>query len=174
MHAGLSLSPVEKGLLMRGPEFGRHLLENIPRLEPVAQLVYYQNKNFDGTGFPKDDVDGEKIPVGGRILKILGDLVEYESKGIHRIQAITQMKQTPGLYDPKLLGAAFTCLLFEKKGYGVTLKELRVGQVLLSAIETFAGMLIVPAGNRVSPILLRKLQNFTELSSIKEPIYVEG
>jgi response regulator RpfG family c-di-GMP phosphodiesterase len=174
MHAGISLSAVEKGLLMRAPEFGRNLLENIPRLEAVAQLVYYQNKNFDGTGFPKDDSDGEKIPLGSRILKILGDLVEHESKGVHRIQALTQMKQSPGRYDPKLLSAALHCLLFEKKGQGLMLKELRVGQVLLSAIETYEGMLIVPAGQRVSPMLLRKLQNFTELSSIKEPIYVEG
>jgi response regulator RpfG family c-di-GMP phosphodiesterase len=174
MHAGLSLSPVEKGLLMRAPEFGRNLLENIPRLEAVAQLVYYQNKSFDGTGFPKDEIDGEKIPLGGRILKILGDLAERESKGVHRIQALTQMKQSPGQYDPKLLAAALSCLLFEKKGRAVMLKDLRTGQVLLSAIETYEGMLIVPAGHRVSPLLLRKLQNFTELSSIKEPIYVEG
>jgi response regulator RpfG family c-di-GMP phosphodiesterase len=171
---GSSLTNVEKGLLIRTPEFGRSLLENIPRLESVAQFIYYQNKNFDGTGFPNDGLDGEKIPLGGRILKILGDMVELESKGIQKIQALTQMKRCPGCYDPKLLEAALACLLLEKKGLALKLNDLCVGQVLLSAIETMEGMLIIPAGNRVSTMLMTKLTNFTELSGIKEPIFVEG
>jgi response regulator RpfG family c-di-GMP phosphodiesterase len=174
LRLGASLSNVEKGLLMRTPEFGRNLLENIPRLEAVAQFVYYQNKNFDGTGFPSDPLDGEKIPLGGRILRILGDMVELESKGVQKIQALTQMKRCPGYYDPKLLEAALACLLLKRKGRALKLSELVVGQVLLSAIETVEGMLIIPAGNRVSPMLIRKLSNFTELSGIKEPIFVEG
>jgi response regulator RpfG family c-di-GMP phosphodiesterase len=173
-RVGATLSTVETSLLMRAPEFGRDLLKNIPRLEPVAQSIYYQNKNFDGTGFPKDELEGEKIPFGGRILKVLTEMVELESKGIHKIQALMQMKRSPGRYDPKLLEAALSCLLLEKKGRAVKFTDLCLGDVLLSAIETVEGMLIVPAGNKISPMLLSKLNNFTELSGIKEPIFVEG
>ena len=38
---------------------GSELLANIPRLEGVANIVLYQNKNFDGTGFPVDSTKGE-------------------------------------------------------------------------------------------------------------------
>ena len=173
-RAGATLSKVETSLLMRAPEFGRDLLKNIPRLDPVAQSVYYQNKNFDGTGFPNDALEGEGIPFGGRILKVLTEMVELESKGTNKIQALMQMKRCSGRYDPKLLAAALSCLLLEKKGHAVKFVDLCVGDVLLSAIETIEGMLIVPAGNKISPMLLSKLNNFTQLNTIKEPIFVEG
>ena len=35
-------------------------------------------------------------------------------------------------------------------------------------------MMIVTAGNKISPLLLQKLKNFAAISGIKEPIYVEA
>lgn len=177
LHANLSLTTVEKGLLTRVPEFGEKLLEHIPRLEGVARIVLYQNKHFDGAGFPYGEGAGEDIPLGARILKILRDLVQLESEGLHSLHAVTRMKSRAGTYDPKLLDETAKWLTSRKTagaaGRAISLADLAVGQLLVSHIETNDGMLIVRAGNRVSRMLLEKLNNFTQLSGVKEPIFVE-
>lgn len=175
-RSGLSLTPVERSMLARTPEFGQNLLASIPRLESVARMIYYQSKNFDGTGFPDDAVSGDQIPKGARILRILSDVMRHEADGLSRDAAFEVMAQTKGVYDPKLLQLAQACLLHDrpKDGRPVALAELAIGQVLAAPVETSDGMLIVAAGSRISHVLLEKLQHFTQLSGIREPIYVQN
>ena len=61
-RAGRVLSAKEEDIMKRVPQIGYNLLSHIPRLESVAAVVLYQNKNFDGTGFPADKIAGEEIP----------------------------------------------------------------------------------------------------------------
>ncbi len=68
----------ELDMIARTPEAGRDLIRNIPRLENVAEMVYYQTKNYDGSGFPADSVTAESIPFWARILKVLIDLIDLE------------------------------------------------------------------------------------------------
>jgi response regulator RpfG family c-di-GMP phosphodiesterase len=37
----------------------------------VAEIVLYQNKNFDGSGFPFNGVVGSAIPFGARLFRVL-------------------------------------------------------------------------------------------------------
>jgi len=181
-RAEQGLSGEEKDMLARVPEIGAGLLNNIPRLESVARIIRFQNKNFDGSGFPADKLAGEEIPIGSRILRVLGDLLLIESKDIPRFKALTKMRQCPGRYDPKVLeaiAAAFDVFLAAKPTdepltKEVAFKDLRVGQVLKANVMTKDGMLIITAGTEVSQVVMEKLHNFAELSGIKEPIYVEG
>ncbi len=174
MRAGMVMTTGEKDTLMHLPEFSRNILTNFPRLESVAKIVYYQGKNFDGTGFPFDSVGGVNIPPGSRILRILIDLVHFETEGMSRGKALEEMAKTTGHYDPKLmeqLGAALAT--GSRKGKPIPLKDLCVGHVLLEPIETLEGTLVLNAGNRISPWMLKKLNNFVQVSGIREPIYIE-
>jgi len=179
---GHGLSGPEKDLLVRIPEIGSKLLAHIPRLESVAKIILYQNKNYDGSGFPIDTVAGDEIPIGSRILKVLSDLAKLESVRIPKFKALDQMQSRAGWYDPRVLDAAFACFdiyldaptAAKTAGHALRLKELTVGHVLLSSIETREGALIVPAGTKVTAIILEKLRNFEQLSGIKEPIQVEA
>jgi len=92
MHAHQSLSAPENDLLARVPETGFNLLSNIPRLETVAKIVRYQGKNFDGTGFPADEISGANIPIGARILRVLSDLLLMES---HKVPKTTALAASP-------------------------------------------------------------------------------
>lgn len=179
---GHGLSGPEKDMLLRVPEIGAKLLGNIPRLESAARVVLYQNKNYDGSGFPLDAVAGEDIPVGSRILKVLSDLAQLEAAHVPRFKALEQMQGRTGCYDPRVLDAAFACFdvylaapSSEKaRTQTLTLKELTLGQTLLANVETREGFLIIPAGTKVSAMVLEKLRNFDELGGIKEPILVAG
>ena len=91
------------------------------------------------------------------------------------------MQGRVGWYDPRVLDAAFACFdiylaaptAAKAPSRGITVRELSVGQTLLSNVETKDGSLIVAAGTKVSAMILEKLRNFAELSGIKEPIQVQ-
>lgn len=178
---GGPLTDGEKEMLGRVPDIGRHLLANIPRLESVSKIVLYQNKRFDGSGFPKDPAAGDKIPLGARILKALSDLIEIESEGTPRHHAFKQLLSRKGWYDPEVIQKISQCLLDEKEQKAATegvdfisipFKELRPGHTLVSHIETLDGTLLLSRGQKLSLAHLERLRNYSALAGIKEPIQV--
>jgi len=180
-NAGEMLSKVEEQLLDTMPETASRLLANIPRLHEVAKLVRYQNKHYDGSGFPPDSTQGEAIPAGARLLKILFDMIQLQSGGLVPLKALNEMQQRRGWYDPRLLavvrasfgGAASAEPDTTKPNISVTVADLTVGMVLYSDVRTKAGILVLSAGHQISQMSLKKIQNFAELSGVKEPIFVE-
>src|SRR5579871_3235845 len=100
-----ALSEKEQAVLARVPEIGRNLLVKIPRLDIVSDIVLYQNKQYNGTGFPTNGISGEDIPLGARILKILSDLVALEDQRVARSVALRMLRSRVGWYDPAVLEA---------------------------------------------------------------------
>ena len=178
---GHLLTDAEKEVFNDIPSVGSSLLARIPRLENVARIVLYQHKHFDGSGFPTDDVAGEGIPLGARMLRLLVDLAQLQSAGLQRPAALEQLRARAGRYAPRLLqalqpgpGAAATApaktpLAVE----AIVFADLRVGHVLRGNLETKDNILLVTAGNRITPMLMHRLRNFASLYGIHEPIYVE-
>lgn len=179
---GAVLIPAEQSILMRVPEVGFKLLTNIPRLEGVCRIVRYQDKNFDGTGFPQDNVAGENIPLGARILRVLISLLHLEEMAIPKAQALEMMQKRKGCYDARILDAVFARFdIYLSRSSSslptmqkLRVKDLQVGQVLLSNVMNNDDIMIVPAGTAITSTLLERLHNFAELSGVKEPIYIEG
>jgi response regulator RpfG family c-di-GMP phosphodiesterase len=175
---GSALSGVEKDMLSRAPQIGADLLANIPRLQAVAEIVRYQQKNFDGSGSPIDSVAGEQIPIGARILRVLADLLAAETERKSRLQAFQELQAMPGRYDPRVLEAVAACFdIYLEKGSesssAIGFNDLAVGDVLQADLRTMDGTLLVTKGNKISPLLIQKLRNFAELSGIQEPIYIQ-
>ncbi|MBL9210695.1 MAG: response regulator [Opitutaceae bacterium] len=180
-RAGLALKPEEKTMLARVPLVGSELLVNIPRLEEVARIVLYQNKNFDGTGMPHDSCAGKDIPAGARVLRVLTDLLALEAGGISRPRAFAELRTRRGAYDPDILEAVSSCYHVSDPAVGapldseheVTLAGLCVGHLLVANIETIEGVMLVSAGTVVTPVILEKLRNFATVIGIQEPFRVE-
>ena len=174
------LTAVEQEVLARVPKTGADLLANIPRLESIARIVLYQQKHYDGSGFPADAVHGEDIPIGARILKVLVDLLELEAQKMSRDAALRLMQQRMGWYDPRVLDATFACfdiylpdISAKSQGQPIAAKDLRAGQIVLADIMTESGKTIVMARSRITPVLLVRLANFAKFSPIQEPIFIE-
>lgn len=179
-RSGQLLSAEEEDMLSSVPEVGQKLLANIPRLESVARIVLYQNKCYDGSGFPKDAVAGEDIPLGSRILKVLADMADLEADENSKAAALGQMQNRKGWYDPKVLDATFDA--FKLMGpaarretievVDVQLSELHIGDNLLSNVKTSDGRFLIAARNRVSQVLLERLRNYARVTEVEEPIRV--
>jgi response regulator RpfG family c-di-GMP phosphodiesterase len=179
-RAGEKLSDVEAQMIARLPHTAAKLLANIPRLEGVAKIVHYQQKCFDGTGFPADSVSGEAIPHGARLLKIFCDMLELQKTGLSRLNALDEMKNRRGAYDPQLLsvlrgisaGAATTPPKSGTQSIAVSVSDLAPGMMLYSNVLTKDGVLIITAGQEINEMTIEKIQNFESISGIREPIFV--
>ena len=54
----------------------------------------------------------------------------------------------------------------------VQLSDLRTGDVLGEQVETLDGKLLIPVGNKVTPVMIKRLRNFAELRGVRMPIIV--
>jgi len=175
---GQALSEAEAKIWQRVPETGYTLLRNIPRLEPVAEIVRFQHKHFDGGGVPDGPVCGETIPLGARMLKTLLDLAEIEAGRIARPAAFTLMQRQAKRYDPAILAAARSCLIeaepppLEIPSVTIPLKSLVPGHVLAEDIQTVEGKILLTAGQQMTDVLMERLHNYAAVAEIKEPVCV--
>jgi response regulator RpfG family c-di-GMP phosphodiesterase len=180
-RTGQILSEVEQEMMDRAPQIGHNLLANIPRLKSVAKIVLYQKKHYDGSGFPRNSIEGAQIPLGARLLKVLIDVAQDEFGGLTRAKALEVMKQREGCYDPAVLDAAFLCFAsstqtrrVQRAACSLLARDLRVGQILLSDVLSGNGTLLIKAGNWISETILERIVNFAKLNGVREPIQVEA
>jgi response regulator RpfG family c-di-GMP phosphodiesterase len=176
---GAELSVAEKDVLQQIPEMGFNLLSNIPRLENVAKIVLYQDKCYDGTGFPKDALKEQEIPFGARLIKVLKDLIEREAGGLSRAEAASVLRARKGTYDLPILDYCASHLksqpsVTQQAGQvsSVLIKQLTNKHILVSPLLTREGMLIAPGGTEVTNLLLQKIRNFKSFHVLREPLQV--
>ncbi|MBI2239295.1 MAG: response regulator [Magnetospirillum gryphiswaldense] len=172
---GNALTPDEASLFERAPEAGRNLIMNIPRLGPVAEIVYLQDRNYDGTGFPSGGPSGGMIPLDARILKILKDLLEFSGAGAPTPAAFYELEKNEKRYDPLLLKKIKEVLCEREDPASVTVVEvpvaaLRAGTLVLSDIRLTNGHLILAANTRLSEPQVERLRALRRISTFVEPV----
>ncbi|HZT02956.1 MAG TPA: response regulator [Steroidobacteraceae bacterium] len=162
LHCGEPLSPQEQTLAAGAPDVVNSLLENIPRLEPVIQIL---------TALKWTDEQIARLGDGtiGLGTRILGLVLEYDSltsRGITAAEAV----QTIGLRSPR-----FGAELVEKFGAyaaGTTntaaeLRELPLsavepGMIIMQDVRTPRGLLFVARGFEVTGAFIERIRNFGE------------
>jgi len=178
VRRGATLTEDEQKIWNRVPETGYTLLRNIPRLEPVAEIVRFQRKHYDGGGVPLGLLSGALIPQGARMLKVLLDMAEVEAGNISRRGALALMLRQAQRYDPQILAAVRQCLGEDKQAapkapsVAVALNRLATGHVLAKDILTADGKVLLTAGRKLTDVLLERLHNYAAVVSIQEPICI--
>ncbi len=174
IYRGNELEEEEQQVFDMHPVVTADLLKNIPRLEPVAKIIAYQEKHFNGAGNPKDGLKGEEIPLGSRILKAALDLDVLNATGMPEGEALIQMEGRQGWYDPGVLHAMEMALNVERnyEVISVRVKELKKGMILGEDVRTEGGKLLISKGQEVSQPLIERLKNVAEVTRVKEPVRV--
>lgn len=178
----VNLTEAEERLLSTLPETSYHLLAHIPRLESVAKNILYQNKNFDGSGFPADGLRGEYLPVGARILRILKQLQADADADIEIEKSLEELARHHAHYDLAIVKTCQTIAtvlsrIFSKQQLGrrrvpVLLRDLQEGQRLSSSIQSTDGVMVIAAGSIITPAILQRIKNFASIMPIKQPIEI--
>jgi len=175
LDAGAELSPAEQAMVDQLPAVAEQLISPIPRMSQVAECIHYSRKGFDGSGAPEEAaVSGDRIPFGGRLLRLVQDHDALLLQGMSPTVALATMRANAQYYDPDLLEAfAATAAATTESIRGVMLNDLQSGMVLAAAVRSKSDVLLVNAGQEVTVGLITRLRNFAALEDgVAEPLMV--
>ena len=179
MRSNNALNREEKSIVDEAPHSVCRIISNIPRLENVGQIILYQNKNFDGTGFPVDAVKGNDIAIEARILKLFVDLARVENPSHPKAQVLSTMRKFPGYYDLEVLDVAEKIFALDEDStedeftyMSLKVRELQLRDILVADLCTKNGQLLISAGSPMTEVYLQRIRNFQRFVGVKEPIEV--
>ncbi len=173
--AGDSLDKSERAEYEAHPLLAAELITQIPRMHGVANTILYQHKNFDGSGFPQDDANGEKLPIGARILRVVLDYDELASQGWSDAAIYERLTEQAGRYDPDVLAALGKCLdeCSSTNIARIPIGDLRNGMTIREDVKTSAGVLLVCEGQVVTTALQNHLQKFVSTGVLETTVLVD-
>ena len=120
------------------PSIASNWLAHIPRLEEVAEIIAYQNKGYDGSGSPLDTRQGDQLPLGARILKVVLDFDLLTSRDLSPGTALARLIENRSPYDPLVLVSLKQVLgveaAFDRKN--LMLPELQEKMILAEDVYT--------------------------------------
>lgn len=159
IYYGEKLTPEEQLLAKSVPEVAMRLLEHIPRLEPVMQILAaltWTDEQLARLG------DGT-IGLGARILGLVLEYDQLLAQGQPPAVAILTLRANSGRY-----GATLIEQFAKHLGTGpavaeareVPLRSVRVGMVMLQDVRTHLGTLLIPRGFEVTPALVESVRHF--------------
>lgn len=163
MYAGQPLTEPEKQKVDAVPDVSNALLEHIPRLEPVIQIV---------TALKWDDAAVAKLGDGtiGLGTRILGAVIEYEAlvaAGKNRDQIFNELHRKSGRYGEKLVMQLDDCIAHKDRimiartpeEREILLRDVMPGARLQTELRTDSGVLLVPLNFEVTKTLLDRIAN---------------
>ena len=177
LHQGAALDADE--LLRVESAFGvaARVLSNIPRMEEVQSALLYQKVNFDGRHSPVPGIQGERIPLAARMLRLAIDYDGLESSGHSPADAIAILSCHVGGYDPSLLAALKVARCGPAPDMSievVAVRALRKGMVFLEDFHHADGTLLVAKGAEVGDALLSRIESVWDETLRGRPIRVSS
>ncbi|MFG5863373.1 HD domain-containing phosphohydrolase [Metapseudomonas sp. CR1201] len=175
----------ERERYCRYPLQGESLLMALEPLHDAGRLIRHHQERWNGTGFP-DQLHGEAIPFGARLLKLAVDFVELQcglvlQRPLPREEALQYLVRYAGrLYDPALckrfIDLCSRCapdLLETASGIlAVDTRRLEPGMVLARNLQADSGMLLLNAGKQLSRTLIDKLIAFEASEGARYTLHV--
>jgi hypothetical protein len=156
---GEALSPELEEKYLVASASGADLLGSIPRLEALTDAIRYQEKYFDGSGYPLDSARGTEIPLGARLIRPLADMDAIETAGTTAAQAWLQIKNFSQRYDSEILEAIGRIIEDQgnQKVQSVSVTALTDDMILASDLYTSTGSLLVSKGQSTTAGVRRHL-----------------
>ncbi len=155
---------------------GEHSLMALDDLQPVLPMIRGHHERWDGDGYP-DRLAGDAIPVGARILAVAdayddlqqGQLVESR---LSPAEARTILRQLRGKqFDPEVLDVFLHITEpAQPKAEApppppsllVPSAALEADMVLARDLVSTRGVLMLTAGHRLTPSLIRRIREFEQ------------
>ncbi len=174
MFTGEGLSEIETDMVEARTSIAHELISNIPRLDNVADIIEYQNKNYDGSGYPENDVAGDDIPLGARALNVALEYDRLVQTGHDSTETIEILRQQPRVYDPKVIISLEIIAQSDStlEELEVMLDDLQPGMIIMDNIPMETGSLVLAKGQEVTASFKARLLNLHKTTGLKQPIRV--
>jgi len=178
VYKGLILSEPENVMFLNHPSVGADMLKSIPRMEKVAEIIRYQEKKYDGSGFPSDSIKEDDIPAGSRILKIALDYDKAVTGGSESEKVLLDMSKRNGYYDPDFMAIAqkkFLQIDSPKKSFiskELPVDDLEEGMYLAEDLISASGVILGNRNQKITPALVVAINNYSRNYQIKDTIKI--
>jgi response regulator RpfG family c-di-GMP phosphodiesterase len=166
LYAGAVLSEPEQAMVAAVPAATQRIIGHVPRLEGVQQILADVGRPFRGEGRPPS--------IGGRMLRIVADYDELESRGTTRPAVLATMRGRDGVYDRQLLDAyalARGPSAPVEEVVEVRLIDLQAGMTLADDVRHRNGSLLIARGYKVTAALIDRLAHVPR-GQLREPLRV--
>ena len=159
---GAPMTREEKAEVARLPLLSEQLLGNIPRLEPVREIL----KTMGGS---------DSAPWGARLLDILFEFELRRVDGKLARDVVSELRAEGSRFDAAILELFERALEKVEKDSDVrdlALRDLRVGMQLLDPVTSKDGRMLVAGGQEITASLLDRLSGFARGAGVAEPVRV--
>jgi response regulator RpfG family c-di-GMP phosphodiesterase len=166
LYAGAILSEEEQLMVATVPQTTQRIVGHIPRLEGVREILADVDRPLRGDGPPPS--------TGARMLRIVADYDELESRGTTRPAVLATMRSRHGVYDTQLLDAyALARGPSETVDQIVEIRliDLCAGMTLADDVRHRNGGLLIARGYKVTPALIDRLSHLPR-GDVREPLRV--
>jgi response regulator RpfG family c-di-GMP phosphodiesterase len=159
LYYGEQLTPEEKTLATGVPDVAMALLENIPRLDPVIQILAalkWTDEQIARLG------DGT-IGLGARILGLVLEYDTLVTQGHSVDVAIQTLRRRAPRYTEELIeqfGKHLGAGSGKNEARVLPLKAVQPGMVIMQDVRTQLGTLLVPRGFEVTGLFLERSRSF--------------
>ena len=159
LYYGQPLTPTEQTLASGVPDVALSLLENIPRLDPVVQILAALKWNDEALARLGDGTIG----MGTRILGLVLEYDVLNTQGHSVDVAVQTLRRRSPRYTEALI-EQFAQFLGAGSGKSearqIPLKAVQPGMVIMQDIRTQMGTLLVPRGFEVTGLFLDRSRSF--------------
>lgn len=159
LYYGQKLTLEETTLAEGVPQIATNLLQHIPRLEPVIQIL---------TAMQWRDEQVMRLGDGtiGLATRILGIVLEYDgmiARGTPLASAVQTLRGRAPRYGAELLekfGAHVGSGSGKAEARSMPLRDVTAGMIMLQEVRTDEGTLLAPRGLEINPTFLERMRSF--------------
>jgi hypothetical protein len=157
------LTPAVKEMVRKFPEDTEKILEKIPGLEDVGEIL---GKLAVQHRFEENDDSG--LRRAASILRVALDFDYYEEQGHDRSLIVQTLKSRKDDYDPEVTECLSQLLVVAEQKYRleeITIRKLEVGMRLAQELRLSDGLLVASSGADVDRQLLKVIRNYVSCYS---------
>lgn len=174
LFAGKEMTPEEKQMYEMHPVIAQSMIQKLPRLESIAEMIAYQLKGYDGSGTPRDNIVEDKIPLGGRILKIALDYDRALQVEASPQKAFLGMEKNIDQYDPELMYYLEGMLGLEARYEikTVHIDELFPGMILHQDVVSSQGAMLLRKSLELNKDIIDRIHLFAKQVGVSSELTV--
>jgi len=160
LHEGEQLDDSDRREIAASIDTSTQMLENIPRLEPVLEIMAHLAAGIRGNA-----PSGKAIPPGALLLRIVLAWDALEAQGYTQAQALAKLRDADGEFDADLLiklGGMLPVANTQSMAVETSPRELVAGMVLAEDLVRKNGVVILPRGFEIDRGLLDHIHTFAD------------
>ncbi len=165
---GQALSRADEKVFAQHPKLAAELLQSIPRLENVAEIIGSQADE------PEDAVEKSSVAVESQILKLAIDFDRRELNAESSLHALSELESANHLYAPDIIEALGEYVKSERDLCFAELMPdlIREGMILAEDLRNEHGVLLMSKGQKITAAAQRLIENFANSKNVIGPIKV--